>query len=171
MVRHGKIMRHDIKQNNKLIPIFTLGPNGADMINLANYKQGYWLTYDVSDVLKRLLFFELFHKFPKARLTPAPAPFVGAIQYRKNTFYVYVVRGDMNDLLMHLKWETSSKRMIIITESINHLQPLNIYANDLHVRVTTDKDLGESFQKMFYKWDNGWVKESAERKQSKIINL
>src|SRR5690625_1159580 len=159
MTREGKLIRHVIKQNDKNIPIFTLGPTGADVLNLANYEPSYWVKYDIHDVLKRLLFFELFYKFPKANIMPAPSPFIGGIKFRNNLFYVYVVRGDIQDLLLHLKWQASNERLIIVTESLNHLQPLNVYAKDLKARVTTDDDLLGDFNDMFYKWNQGWKRE------------
>ncbi|MBO1913269.1 hypothetical protein J4G37_51725, partial [Microvirga sp. 3-52] len=69
--------------------------------------------------------------------------------------YVYVVRGDVNDLLMYLKWSGKhfNERLIIITESIKHLQPLKISAETLKVRVALDQDLHdhiEDLQKIFY---------------------
>ncbi|MFD1362752.1 hypothetical protein [Lentibacillus salinarum] len=160
MAKEGKLIRHEIHQGKKNIPIFTLGPTGAEMIKLTDYEGGYWAQYDVPDVLQRLLFFELYHKFPKANMLPAPAPFVGAIQYKSHLMYVYVVRGDIQDLLMQLKWKPFTERMLIVTESLNHLQPLNIYAPDIKARVTTDEDLQGDFKDLFYKWDGGWVKEN-----------
>lgn len=162
MAREGKIIRHEMHKDKQIIPIFTLGPTGAEMILLEDYEHGYWVEYNVPEVLKRLLFIELYGKFPKAKILPAPSPFAGAIQFKRNLFYVYVVRGDMQDLLMHLKWKPFAERMLIVTESLNHLQPLNVFAEDLKIRVTTDDDLKGDFRDLFYCWDEGrWVKENA----------
>lgn len=161
MVREKKLVRHEIRRNNQSIPIYTLGPNGAPIAKVSEYEDNYWVTYKVEDVLKRLLFFQLYAKFPKARIVPAPSPFVGAISFKSNLFYVYVIRGDMQDLLVHLKWHPFTERMIILTESLNHLQPLNAFAPDLKVRVTTDQDLRGDLRNLFYFWDgNDWVKEN-----------
>ena len=72
------------------------------------------------------------------------------------------MRGDVNDLLIYLKWSGKhfNERLIIITESIRHLQPLKITAETLKVRVAVDVDLqdyNEDRKKMFY-----FLDESAE---------
>lgn len=163
IVQEKKIIRHEVQKGNQCIPIYTLGINGAAMASMSDYKPNYWVNYTIEDVLKRLLFFQLYEKFPDAHIVPAPAPFVGAVSFKSNLLYVYVVRGDMTDLLMHLKWNRFAERLIIVTESLNHLQPLNVYASDLKIRVTTDDDLRGDFQNLFYFWDgndNDWVKEN-----------
>jgi hypothetical protein len=71
---------------------------------------------------------------------------------------MYVVRGDVKDLLMYLKWsgKNFNERLIIITESIRHLQPLKVIAETLKLRVALDVDLrddNEGFQKLFYLLD------------------
>ena len=35
--------------------------------------------------------------------------------------YIYVLRGDIQDLMVFLKWREFNERMIIITESLPHL--------------------------------------------------
>lgn len=160
MVRQQKIIRHEIKKNNQLIPIYTLGPSGAVIEQVPEYEENYWVKYQAEDVLKRLLFFQLYEKFPTAKIMPAPLPFVGVISYQGNLFYVYVVRGDMQDLLINLKWHSFTERMIVVTESLNHLQPLNAFAPDLKIRITTDVDLPGDLRTLFYRWEGtGWVKE------------
>lgn len=164
MIRQQKIIRHEIKKNRQSIPIYTLGPGGARMANVPNYEENYWVTYQTEDVLKRLLFFQLYDKFPKAQIVPAPSPFVGAVSFKGNLFYVYVVRGDMQDMLTYLKWRTFNERMLIVTESLSHLQPLNAFAPDLKVRVTTDQDLRGGLENLFYRWADGyWLKENQQK--------
>ena len=105
--------------------------------------------------MKRLLFFQLFQHFPESSVLPTQEPFSGVIQFQGRPIYVYVVRGDVNDLLMYLKWSGKhfNERLIIITESIRHLQPLKVTAETLKVRVAVDADLWDDFeelQKHFY---------------------
>lgn len=162
MTRQQKVIQHTVTKGKQDIPIYTIGPAGAEMVGV-EYDANYWVTYRTEDILKRLLFFQLYGKFPKAKVLPAAAPFVGTIQFKSHLFYVYVLRGDMQDLLMHLKWHPFNERLLIVTESLNHLQPFNLYAPSLKVRVTTDDDLKGNFQHLFYSWhEKEWVKESLQ---------
>lgn len=163
MVIEKKIVRHEFHRNKQVIPIYTLGINGAVVAGLNDcYESNYWVEYKPEDVLKRLLFFQLFQHFPVSKVIPSQEPFSGVIQFQGKPIYVYVVRGDINDLLMYLKWSGKhfTERLIIITESIRHLQPLKVTAETLKVRVAVDADLRgdiEDLQKHFY-----FLDESAE---------
>lgn len=75
---------------------------------------------------------------------------------------MYVVRGEVNDLLMYLKRNEKhiKERLIIIAESINHLQPLKVVAATLKLRVALDANLRDDIkdlQKLFY-----FLEESSE---------
>jgi len=156
MVMEKKIVRHELIRNKQSIPIFTLGINGAVIGGMEDsYDSNYWIEYIIEDVLKRLLFFQLYKHFAGSEILPAPEPFSGAMKLERKPIYVYVVRGDVNDLLMYLKWKGKNfnERIIIITESIQHLEPLKIIAETLKLRVVIDVDLrGEigNYQKLFY---------------------
>ena len=82
-----------------------------------------------------------------------------------------MVRGDVNDLLMHLKWigKHFNERLIIITELIRHLQPLKVTAETLKVRIALDVDLQDDIgdlQKLFYFLDESgeFISEVDEQK-------
>lgn len=159
MVMEKKIVRHELIRNKQTIPIFTLGINGAVIGGLKeSYESNYWVEYKIEDVLKRLLFCQLFQHFAESKVLPTPEPFSGAIEFKGKPIYVYVVRGDVSDLLMYLKWRRKNfnDRIIIITESIRHLQPLKLIIENFKLRVTVDKDLGGNSkvdQKSFYFMD------------------
>lgn len=163
MAMEKKIVRHEIHRNKQVIPIYTLGINGAVVAGLNDcYESNCWVEYKTEDVLKRLLFFQLFQHFSESKVLPTQEPFSGAIQFQGKPIYVYVVRGDVNDLLMYLKWSGKhfKERLIIITESIRHLKPLNVHAGTFKLRVAFDVDLhneDEDFQKLFH-----FVSESGE---------
>jgi len=156
MVLEKKIVRHELIRNKQVIPIFTLGINGAVIGGLKDsYDSNYWVEYKIEDVLKRLLFFRLFQHFPESQILPTQEPFLGAIQFMDNPIYVYVVRGNMSDLLMFLKWrgEQHNERFIIITESFHHLRPLVMINKKLKLRIALDFDLQNetvSIQDIFY---------------------
>jgi hypothetical protein len=159
MATEKKIVRHEIHRNQQVVPIYTIGINGAVIAGLNDrFESNYWVEYKIEDVLKRLLFFQLIQHFPESKVLPTQEPFSGAIQYQGKPIYMYVVRGDVNDLLMYLKWsgKNFNERLIIITESIRHLQPLKVIAETLKLRVALDVDLrddNEGFQKLFYLLD------------------
>lgn len=156
MVAEKKIVRHEIHRNKQVLQVFTLGINGAVIAGLNDsYESNYWVEYKTEDVLKRLLFFQLLQHFPKAKILPTQEPFSGVIQFQGKPIYVYVVRGDVNDLLMYLKWngKNFNERLIIIAETIKHLQPLKVSAATLKLRVALDEDLRDEvkdLQKLFY---------------------
>ncbi|QKY69419.1 hypothetical protein [Lentibacillus sp. CBA3610] len=154
MVREQKIVRHEMRCNKQIMPVYTLGQTGAVITNVS-YEPNYWVAYRLSDVLKRLVFFELYQYFQASTIVPAPEPFAGAIERNGKLFYIYSARGDVEDLMMHLKWQGPSlnERLIVITEAIKHLEPLKMYAKAIKLRVTTDEDLmasGFNFANMFY---------------------
>lgn len=160
MAVEKKIIRHEIKMNKQVIPIFTLGVNGAVVAGMKDsYESNYWVEYKTEDVLKRLLFFQLFQHFPESSVLPTQEPFSGAIQFQGKSIYVYVVRGDVNDLLLYLKWggKNFNERLIIVTESLRHLEPILAHAEKLKKRIIIDTDLCkgiEDLQNQFYFLDN-----------------
>ena len=144
MIAEKKIVRHEIHRNKQVVPIYTLGINGAVVVGLNEcYESNYWVEYKTEGVLKRLLFFQLHQHLPESKVLPTQEPFSGVIQFQGRPIYVYVLHGDINDLLIYLKWggKHFNERLIIITESIRHLQPLKVTAKTLKVRVAVDVDL------------------------------
>lgn len=175
MVAEKKLVRHELIRNNHIIPIFTLGINGAVIGGLkGSYESNFWVEYKVEDVLKRLLFFQLFQHFVKSKILPVPEPFIGAIEFKDKTIYVYVVRGDVSDLPMYLKWKGKQfdGRLIVVTESIRHLQPLNLILENLKLRVAIDVDLKggtKDHHKLFYFIDEtGELKRDVDKPENPI---
>ena len=159
MVTEKKIVRHEIHRNKQVIPIYTLGINGAVVAGLNDcYESNYWVEYKTEDVLKRLLFFQLLQHFPESKVLPTKEPFSGAIIINEKPIYIYVVRGDVNDLLMYLKWDGKNfnERLILITESLRYLQPLIVNLKKSKTRVITDINLNsrvDVIQSQFYFFD------------------
>ncbi|RKJ51420.1 hypothetical protein D7X33_32205, partial [Butyricicoccus sp. 1XD8-22] len=107
MVKRNRIVQHEIVMNDKYrIAIYSLGINGAKIVGLPGYEVNYWVKYSIHDILKRLLFFSFYERFHQNELIPVPNPFMGAIIINDKPMFVYVVRGDLNDLSMYLKWNT-----------------------------------------------------------------
>lgn len=151
MVYQGKLIRHEIKRNKMIIPVYTLGSAGITHIIPKNI-ENYWTEYSKEEVLKRLSFFQFYELFPKgiARIAPAQKPFSGAIYVKQTPFFVYVARGNIDDLILFLKYQSFTERLMIVVESLEELKPLNLFVNGLKVRATTDEDLKKGFQNAFY---------------------
>lgn len=159
-----KLVRHEMKSGKQVMPVYTLGANGAIMAGVEDsYKLNYWMEYQTEDVLKRLLFFQLYKHFQMCVsdvvVQPSPKPFVGAIELNEKLFYVYVVCGETNDLSMFLKWnELFHERIIILTESLRHLEPLKWILSERKVRIAVNADLFgkvDRIQSLFYFMENG----------------
>ncbi len=166
MVMENKLVRHEIRMNNRAIPIYTLGINGAMIVGVNGYEHNYWVEYKVEDVLKRLLFFQLYHFFPNTEVVPTVDPFISSFTRNNSPMYVYVARGDTNDLLMFLKWNDFNERLFIVTESLSHLKMLKLNLKNIKVRVALDEELlslegGDVRQRFYYLNENGeWLKEA-----------
>lgn len=171
MTLEHKLVRHEMKKDKNAVTLYTLGANGAIMAGVEDsFKNNYWVAYKTEDILKRILFFQLYKQFQKTMLRvsvlPTPKPFIGAIELRGKPFYVYVVRGDTNDLTMFLKWnEQFNERVIVLTETLRHLEPLKWVLSNLPVRIALDCDLlqeqeTEHIQNLFYFMEDGqYIKE------------
>lgn len=143
MKRAFKIMKHRLRRGEKYeIPIYTLGIRGAMALKLDAYESNYWTTYTIEDVMRRLLFFQLYHYFPTLKLLPAPSPFVASLLSNDNIINVYIMKGNAHDLLHYLKWESKTNhRLMLVTESMNHLVELEMFLPKIKVRIALEKDL------------------------------
>lgn len=160
MEKTHKIIRHEIIKNNSVVtPIYTLGIKGALALELEDYEVNYWVEYFSDDILKCLLFFQVYHFFPKLSVIATPSPFTGAVQNKNNLIYVYVAKGDQDDLMRYLKWQKQSgHRLMLIVENFNQLKPLELYFDELKIRVVLEKDLiSETNLKkdIFYQYRDG----------------
>lgn len=158
MVERNRLVQHEIVLNNKQrISLYTLGVNGAKITKLVGYEVNYWVEYTITDVLKRLLFFSFYERFYPVKLLPAIDPFVGTVLINEKPMYVYVLRGDVNDLMMYLKWNHLNERLIIVTESLSFLEQLKPFLHDLQLRVILDHSImnkEQAIQKSFYLFKN-----------------
>ncbi|KAA9017679.1 hypothetical protein [Niallia endozanthoxylica] len=163
------IMKHVIRKNGQDVPFYTLGPASAEKI-VPGFVPNYWVEYRIEDVLNRFMFFRLFDllKHQNANVGTAPKPFTGALELNGNLLYVYCTRGDTKDLQMLLKWKPFTDRMIIVTEKIQYLKPLDLFIQDgklRRIRVITDEQLLSDRPQFYTYKENGdkvfeWVLES-----------
>lgn len=162
MVKRHRLVEHELVMNNKhKISIYSLGVNGAKIAEVMGYEHNYWVKYTIKDILKRLLFFTFYERFYPNELLIAPEPFIGSIMINNKPMYVYVVRGDLNDITMYLKWNTLNERLIIITESLSHLEQLKPYLHNVKLRVILDNcviDKNKPLNQSFYLLDDNEFK-------------
>lgn len=166
MVYRHRLVQHELSLNNKeQISIYTLGVNGAKIVNLPGYEVNYWVRYTINDTLKRLLFFSFYERFYPVELLPAVDPFTGGILVNNKPMFVYVLRGDLNDFIMYLKWNKINERLIIITESLSFLEQLKPYLHNIKLRVIEDSsvfDKSKSIRESFYEFkNNDFVQETV----------
>lgn len=160
MLITNKIVRHEVVRNNKdTISIYTLGVNGAKIIQLDAYELNYWLRYLTKDVLKVLLFYQVYYYVFNLPIKPTPKPFTGAVESSGNLIYVYVTKGDTDDLLRYLKWsKKADNRIMIMVEQFHQLKELELFLEDIKVRVVLEADImtnKKTDENIFYTYDNG----------------
>lgn len=143
MEKSHKLVSHEIIRNNdNPTLIYTLGIKGALALELNDYEVNYWVEYKITDVLRSLLFFQVYHFFPKLQVVGTPPPFTGAVKNDENVIYVYVAKGNIDDLLRYLKWQKrTGHRLMLIVENFNQLKPLELYFEELKVRIALEGDL------------------------------
>lgn len=160
----GKLIRHNLKRNNQDIPVFTLGPTSFEMLK-DKMPIVDWRSFKLSDILQRLIFFQLMAKFKREKqdisIVPSNMPFVGAFIRNNKKIHILVERGNTQEILHTLKFYSPRERFIYIKEDVNHSQEMNEHLLNCKVRLTTDSDLGKPFEEMFYILSgNEWVHES-----------
>lgn len=154
LVEHKLIREADEEVDDISITIYTLGINGAKAIKLDAFENNYWMLYSTEDVLKRLLFFKLHERFKMNKVIPTPEPFVSAIQSNDGLVYVYVLKDSIDDLLRYLKWEANKRhRIILITESLKHLETLELYLKNVEIRIVIEEDLIAGKENIFHAYE------------------
>lgn len=164
------LKKHEITRGNNKIPVYTLGAVGMFIVDGNMDKANEWKTYSKYDVLRKLVFFQLYGSLKqeddKIHLIHAEKPFEAAIHINGRDFHVLVVRGNENEINHFFRYESEKipKRILLVVEDLNQLMPvqniLKPYFN--RMRLTTDHDLNESFSQMFYQFkENKWQKENV----------
>lgn len=165
----GILKKHEMLRNNQIIPLYTLGATGMRLAGL-DYEEefNYWKKYSNEDVLKRLVFFQLYGQMKdidKMRVLPSENPFLANIEIQGNDFSILILRGNESVVQNFFRYEeTIPERIVIVTEGLNHIAPiqdvLKPYAD--RIRLTTDERLKMPFEDMFYLYqDNKWIIENS----------
>ncbi|MDT3417147.1 hypothetical protein QO009_003042 [Brevibacillus aydinogluensis] len=160
MIQKGFLIQHTLEQGTKSIPFFTL----SSVLN--KQFEGVQLEYlTVKAILRRMLFFQLYgrliEQFPFTVERSEVEPFVGVLKRNGLVFHVGVVRGDIEKWETFFKWHYDNERIILVTEKLTFLTPIQPYIKDKLIRVTTDENLKTApTDDLFYEWDGTrWIKE------------
>jgi len=148
-----KLVQHTLIKNKNPIPVFTLGPHGAKLLNLPKPDARTWST---ERILKSLVFFQfccaMNDKQKTFQIHAAPQPFTGKIQIESETRNVLVLRGKhvvLDESMRH------QSRVIIIAESMDQASPFGELIPD--AMLLLDADLKADYR--FYRWKNGnWAR-------------
>lgn len=164
------LKKHQLIREKTSIPIYTLGATGFFIAGLdPESEANQWKKLKKNDVLERLVFFQLYAQLKeqdkKIFVEAADGPFVGSINRNGKTFSILVVRGNENNINSYFRHESEKlpERILIVAEELSHISPINDAIKPFlnRIRLTTDRDLKEPFEKMFYQYrDNTWQKEN-----------
>ncbi|NHN34868.1 hypothetical protein [Paenibacillus agricola] len=172
LIRDKKVLEHPIIQIGKAESggaarqtwyFYTLGLSSLkyfDMVDEVNY----WMDYKTAEVLQRFAFFKLFSKFisNKPAIYCSGQPFVGTIEMAE-PIDILVVKENTREIQQEWRFRkpNQQRRIIVLTENINWLKPIEELLVDFKVRVVLESELNSPLSELFYKWNEKsmeWVK-------------
>ncbi len=161
---HGILVNHMLTLENKKVPIYTIGPAGAAVLDVP-YTPNWWLEESPYIVLRQLIANQLFFRFKltgsRVIYNPTPQPFNGEIIFKGIDFLVCITQN--GNVPSELKWEDNS-RIILISETVQEaLAAAKKIKDDLYVRYTTDYELFTiELHKAFYKYSEKEILKPTE---------
>lgn len=159
LARHGFLIQHRMTRKGVIMPIYTLGPLGASVLNI-EYRI-WWKGATLEAVLCRLVLAQLYFRLRQAgqaRVLQAPAPFTGVIALEDHEYPVLVVRTGrpLTEFL-------NAKRLFVVAETEDTLIRV---AAEIRVpaRFTTDERLyTKPFPELFLIYKDGQLKVEGEQ--------
>lgn|GEM_PF-1865201 len=177
MVAGSTIIEHFIYNEERRIPIYTLGELGARLVEKP-FRQGQWMEYTTSQILERLAFFQFYGRFSEieaVKVVKGNEPFVGNIKRiggDQKSFHVGVVRDNLEKWSRMFKWDHKQyekESIFLISETIAEIIDFENVGN-FNVRLVLDEDLKNPFESMFHKWDkasSSWIRVQVPNKVAK----
>lgn len=171
MIREKKILEHEFEQRRpqdgttgtdgsaaspkKTLHFYTLGLSAFGYFD--NLEEvNYWYGYTEADILQRLAFFKLFSNFRHSNpvIYKGKQPFVGTIDMFE-PIDVLVIKNNTREIQQEWRYKEPDpdRRMIILTENLNWLKPMNDLLAPCKARVALESDLGNPIQDIFYVWN------------------
>ncbi|MBG9796071.1 hypothetical protein ABD76_28030 [Paenibacillus dendritiformis] len=152
MLAEKKLIQHLLLKNKNTIPIYTIGPRAAQLLNL-EWTHEFWRTWTIEQILSKLVFFQfccaMRDKQKAFQINLAPFPFTGRVEIGKDSRNILVIRGETDHLVPLLRH--SSHPMIVIAESLIQVKPLNNILKN--AKLLLDIDLKQDYR--FYRQVEG----------------
>ncbi|MDX8367671.1 hypothetical protein [Cytobacillus sp. IB215665] len=171
-----KVRQHLLQKGNQQIPIYTLGYVGLNNIDRLD-RINQFKDFTKDQILQKLVFANLFSEFKKnnseAKVHEAiDGPYTGIIENNEKMYHVIVVRGNESEIENHFKYEQPKERVLIVVESLSFVTPIidSVKEYSKQIRVTTDLDMRDGFQNMFYKFFDGSLIKEKELSELKLKN-
>jgi hypothetical protein len=155
MLEERKLIQHILVKNKNRIPVYSIGPRGAQLLQLPFYPV---LRSEMTPILQKLVFFQfccaLRDKQKAFRIESAAAPFTGQVTISGDRRNVLVIRESLDDQEQE-SLELCELPMIVVAEALEQV-PQPFPATDL-TKLLLDEDLKADFR--FYRYKNGkWEK-------------
>jgi len=155
----GILVRHSLKNIQREIYFYTIGPAGAKLIEKP-FKINSWLKLKEDTVLKQLiinqLFLRIYRTSSNSQFIVAPQPLSGIIVFNDKEYPVFVIRGDQEDMAREMRWRELKKAFIICED----YKQIGEIADEIKfpVRFTTDYELcNVPLNQAFFTWEKGMI--------------
>jgi hypothetical protein len=155
----GFLQKHRLMRNGAEMHVYTLGISSFHLFNLWG-KLNYWAAYRSIDVLRKMVFFKVCEKFLAEGNTinvyTSKVPVTGTIEI-KLPLDVLVLKDNTADIQSEWRYNPPdpTRRLIVVTENLNFLKPLQDILIKCKVRVILEQELYDrnlTFDSLFYMW-------------------
>lgn len=149
MLAEKKLVQHSLSKNKNSIPVFTMGPRAANLLQLP-FDLNKWRTWSIDQILQKLVFFQfccaMNDKQKNFHMHEAAFPFTGKVEIDGDIRQVLIVRKPIEKLDEAMRH--NSTPVIVIAETIDQVQPYNELLKD--AKLLLDEDLWGDYR--FYRW-------------------
>lgn len=160
LARCGVLVRHSLASASLTVPIYTLGPIGAQELGIKFAV--WWPPWDTERTLSQLMVSQLFFRMRQlpegkdTRLLPAPHPYQGVLVMGETEYAILVTRESAPDL----RW-ANAKRMLVVAETEADLLKLAPGIRS-SARYTTDEMLFTApIHEVFWRHKNGQMEKEV----------
>ena len=155
MKESRKVIEHTMVISNKSYKIYTLGPAGAEIVNVP-YQQS-WVDYSDSEAIQRLMAVDLYVRMcdylsTTLNVEEALNPYIHTFVHGDKSYKIGVLWDNAMAFQEMYRWEPPRERVIIICQSLSHVSGLTQYLEENSpIRVITREKLREGL--IFYRLD------------------
>lgn len=135
------VCHHLITEKKGPIPVFTLGPGGAKILDIP-FTPNWWEDLSAYKVLNQLTVNKLYSRLKtianSVTYLPAPFPFYALIEVKGYNFLVSVT--NKGKIPSDLYWEKDS-RLIVVCETLEEIVEIALNIKNPNIRYITDYEL------------------------------